>query len=131
MGSFLVQVNRDGGFANIMSNRRYSNSRWMDKPRDSDHGEVIPGDELLIYCTGNVPKHKMSIAFCVAVITVSSDHVTFELEEPHLFTTPLKRDMILGLVDGESFPMYFANVVNKDSTSPSWIPIQPSLFPAY
>ena len=124
MGSFLVQVNRDGGFANIMSNRRYSNSRWMDKPRDSDHGEVIPGDELLIYCTGNVPKHKMSIAFCVDVITVSSDHVTFELGESHLFTTPLKRDMILGLVDGGELSNVFRkcgqqgfNIAKLDSNS--------------
>ena len=99
MASFLVQVNRDGGFANIVNYRRYSNSLWKDKPRDSDHGEVIPGDELFIYCTSNVPKYDMSIAFSVTVTTVSSDRVTFKLGEPQFSDTPLKRNEILSMVD--------------------------------
>ena len=99
MTTFLVQVNRDGGFANIMSNRRYENYRWMDKPRDSDHGEVRPDDELLIYCTSNVPIHGMSLAFSVRVLAVSSDHFNFEVGEPQFFNPPLVRGRIQALVN--------------------------------
>ena len=34
---FLVQVNKDGGYANIMGNRLYANDQWMTKPRDKGH----------------------------------------------------------------------------------------------
>ena len=124
MDRFLVQVNRDGGFANIMNNRRYENHRWMDKPRDSDHGKVRPGDELVIYCTGNVPNYGMSLAFSVVVETVSSDHVSFELEEPVFFTSPLKRAKIHELVDEGKLPEVFSkcgqqgfNIERLDSNS--------------
>ncbi len=109
MGRFLVQVNRDGGFANIMSDRRYSNHRWKDKPRDNDHGKVVPGDELLIYCTSNVPKYSRSIAFSVAVKAVSPDQFTFDLGEPRYFSNPLERDTILGLMDRGELTNVFRN----------------------
>ena len=81
----------------------------MYKPRDSDHGEVAPGDELLIYCTSNVPNHGKSMAFGVTVQAVSSDRVTFELGEPRLFTKPLKRDVILDLVNRGEISDVFLN----------------------
>ena len=82
VGSFLVQVNRDLGYANIVNNRRYQNDAWMRKSRDTDHGQVKKGDELLVYCTRNVPNYGMSLAFRVVVKAVSEDHVTFDLDEP-------------------------------------------------
>ena len=90
MDTFLVQVNKDGGYSNIMSNRRYENPVWANKPRDTDHGEVKSGDQLLIYCTQDVPMYDMSLAFSVAVKRVSSDNVTFYLDEPQYFQYPLK-----------------------------------------
>ena len=106
---FLVQVNKNIGFANIMNNRRYENDRWMDKSLDRDHGEVKPGDELVIYCTSDVPNYSMSLAFSVVVKTVSSDHVSFELEEPVFFTSALKRARIHELVDEGKLPGVFKN----------------------
>jgi len=107
MDRFLVQVNRDGGFANIMDNRQYENYRWMEKPRDKDHGEVKAGDELLIYCAWNVPKYKKSLAFSVAVKSVSPDHVTFEVEDPRFFASPLSKDTICELIgQGELTDVY-------------------------
>ncbi len=107
MDRFLVQVNGDGGFANISNNRRYTNDRWMEKTFDQDHGEVKAGDELLIYCTSNVPKHSQSLAFSVAVKSVSSDHVTFEVEDPQYFASPLIRDNILELTEQGELPDVF------------------------
>ena len=48
MDRFLIQVNANLGYANIMDNGRYANDFWMKKTRDRDHGEVKPGDELLV-----------------------------------------------------------------------------------
>ena len=104
MDSFLVQVNRDSGFPNIMNNRLYENGRWMNKPRDRDHGMVKPGDELIIYCTSKVPNYGMSIAFSVIVKGVSSDRINFTLEAPRWFESPLKRDRIQNLVDQGVLP---------------------------
>ena len=98
MDRFLVQVNATIGFANIMDNGRYANGLWMKKPRDRDHGEVKPGDELLVYCTGSVPNYGMSLAFRVAVREVSPDNVIFDLDEPHWFPSPLGRMAIHSLV---------------------------------
>ena len=98
MDRFLLQVNATIGFANIMDNRRYANGLWMKKHRDRDHGEVKPGDELLVYCTGSVPNYGMSLAFSVAVREVSPDNVTFDLDEPHWFPSPLGRTAIHSLV---------------------------------
>ena len=105
---FLVQVNRDGGFANIMRNRRYDNRRWMDKSLDGDHGEVKPGDELVIYCTTNVPNYGGSLAFSVIVKDVSPDNVSFELKEPEFFTSPLTRVKIHQLVSRGKLPAVFS-----------------------
>ena len=105
---FLVQVNKDGGFANIMNNRRYENPRWAEKPLDRDHGDVKPGDQLVIYCTSDVPNYSMSLAFSVVVKTVSSDNVSFELEEPVFFASPLKRDRIHELVEEGELPGVFS-----------------------
>ncbi len=81
-----------------MKNGRYANPQWEKRRRDRDHGKVKPGDELLVYCTGNVPNHGMSLAFGVVVRDVSPDNVTFFLEEPRWFPSPLSRTAILGLV---------------------------------
>ncbi len=81
-----------------MGNGRYANNSWMKKPRDRDHGEVRSGDELLVYCTGNVPDYGMSLAFGAVVKDVSPDNVTFELDEPRWFPSPLNRTDIQSLV---------------------------------
>lgn len=106
---FLVQVSPDIGYLNITESQRYQNYSWKDKPRDSDHGEVKPGDELLVYCTGNVPRHGMSLAFSTEVKQVSSDKITFDLEDPREFKSPLSFQDIRALVGrGE-----IGNVFNK------------------
>lgn len=107
MDRFLVQVSKDAGFANIMGHRRYENDRWKQKPRDSAHGEVKPGDELLVYCTSNVPQHRKLLAFCVRVKEVSSDNVTFHVGEPQYFKARLKRAEIHELVDLKKLPDVF------------------------
>ena len=107
MDRFLVQVRKDIGYDNIMNKLRYENSVWMDKTSDKDHGEVKPGDELLIYCTSSVPKHSKLLAFSVAVTSVSSDNVTFEVEDPEYFASPLNRDKILELIEQEELPGVF------------------------
>ena len=98
MSRFLVQVNKDGGYANIQNNGLYENHLWAEKPRDVDHGQVKAGDELIIYCTSNVRVHGQSIAFAVGVERVSPDHVKFELGTPRWFTSPLKLANIRTLV---------------------------------
>ena len=54
MERFLIQVSKEMGYANITNNQSYENDRWAEKPRDKDHGEVKPGDELIVYCTGSI-----------------------------------------------------------------------------
>ncbi len=81
-----------------MGNGRYENNVWMNKRKDRAHGDVKPGDSLLVYCTGSVPDYGMSLAFGVGVREVSSDNVTFELDEPHWFPSPLHRTAIHSLV---------------------------------
>ena len=98
MDRFLLQVNASLGYANIMNNRRYENPVWMKKRKDRDHGDVKPGDELLVYCTGDVPNYGMSLAFRVVVKNVSPDNATFDLDEPHWFPSPLNRKSIHSLV---------------------------------
>ena len=107
MDRFLFQVSRDAGYDNITNNRLYDNDRWASKPRDRDHGEVKPGDELLVYCTSNVPNHGMSLALSALVKGVSSDKVTFELDEPRLFKSPIQRDELLRRVDRNELPKVF------------------------
>ena len=107
MDRFLVQVNKDGGYANITNNRLYENGLWAKKPRDRDHGDVKSGDELLVYCTSTVPKHGASLAFSTVVKRVSPDKVTFELDEPQLFNSPLKRREIVALVGRGELPEVF------------------------
>ncbi len=100
--TFLVQVNREVGYSNIMERGVYENDRWMEKPRDSAHGEVKRGDQLLVYCTRGVPQHGMSLAFSAVVTTVSHDQISFKLDDPRMFISPLRRAEIHELVnDGE------------------------------
>ena len=109
MERFLIQVSKEMGYANITNNQSYENDRWAEKPRDKDHGEVKPGDELIVYCTGDVPKHRGSLAFSVVVKDVSPDNVRFELEELGWFSSPLKRLEIIDLVRHEALPEVFLN----------------------
>ena len=125
MEKFLVQVNKNGGYAKIMGNRLYVNDKWRTKPRDKDHGEVNPGDQLLIYCTSTVPVHGKSLAFGVDVDEVSSDRVTFKLGEPRWFANPLTRENILDLVGQKQLPGVFGkcgqegfNIAKLDSNLP-------------
>ena len=104
MDTFLVQVNKDSGYANIINNRRYENDSWAKKRRDRDHGDVNVGDLLLIYCTGNVPVYGSSLAFSVKVSNVSPDKIAFEFDEPTYFTSPRKRREILGSVSRGDLP---------------------------
>ena len=107
MERFLVQVNKDGGHPNIMGNHRYENPAWMNKPRDRDHGEVQHGDELLVYCTGNVPVYSAKLAYKVTVNGVSGNHIVFDLSEPEFFPSPLSRQMVLDLVAQGKLPDEF------------------------
>ena len=124
MNRYLVQVSRNGGFANIMGSHLYENDRWMSKPRDSHHGEVKLGDQLLIYCINGIPKHSMTLAFSVDVKAVSSDHVRFEVEAPKFFASPLRRAKIHDLVNEGTLPDVFRkcgqqgfNIAKLDSGS--------------
>ena len=128
MDRFLVQVSRDIGYANITNNRRYQNELWMNKPRDQAHGDVQPGDELVVYCTSNVSGHRQSLAFSTMVKSVSSDRVTFTVEETRLFKSPLKRNEILDLVNRQKLPEVFRkcgqqgfNIVKLDPSEVSQI----------
>ena len=107
MERFLVQVNKDGGHPNITDNHRYENHAWMNKPRDRDHGEVKQGDELLVYCTGNVPVYSARLAYKVTVNGVREDHIVFDLSEPEFFSSPLSRQMVLDLVAQGKLPDEF------------------------
>ena len=40
MDRFLLQVSNNIGYSEIMNSGQYSNHRWMQKNRDSYHGEV-------------------------------------------------------------------------------------------
>ena len=107
MDRFLVQVSRDLGYANITDNPVYRNELWKEKPRDEDHGKVKAGDELLIYCTQNVPKHGKSLAFSVVVNEVSADNVTFKIDNPRWFNFPLKLGDIKHLLLRDELPDEF------------------------
>ena len=107
MERFLVQVNKDGGHPNITANHRYENPAWMKKRRDRDHGEVKAGDELLIYCTKDVPTYGATLAYRVTVNGVSQDHIVFELAEPEIFSSPLDRQTVLDLVAQGKLPEEF------------------------
>ena len=52
----------------------------MGKRRDKDQRQVNPGDQLLVYCTGNIPEHGRTLAFMVTVNAVSADQATFKLD---------------------------------------------------
>ena len=104
MNWILVQVSASQGYENIMNNRRYANGAWMTKPRDSDHGQVEPGDELLVYCTSSVRVHGGSLAFSVKVKHVDASQAVFDLEEPHWFTSPLKLQDIKDLIGRGELP---------------------------
>lgn len=107
MNRFLVQVNKNGGYTNIINNRRYENPRWNQKPRDVAHGDVNPGDELIIYCTSDVPNYGQSLACSTVVMSVSHDNVTFNLGEPRWFPSPVKRSIILELARRNDLPKEF------------------------
>ena len=107
MDRFLVQISRDLGYANITDSRLYRNELWSEKPRDEDHGKVKAGDELLIYCTQRVPKHGKSLAFSIVVNEVSTDNVTFKLDNPRWFSFPLKLEDIRDLLWRDELPDVF------------------------
>ena len=96
MNSFLVQV-QSKGYSTI-DNGSYSNEHWetgdekQKNENNKDHGEVEPGDRLLIYCGAEVPDkdYNLSLAFSVDVKSVSEDRTTFELGERLWFGKPLK-----------------------------------------
>lgn len=124
MRRFLVQVSRNRGATNILDNGIYENDRWQAELRNKDHGKVKQGDQLLIYCTGSVPKHSKKLAFSVDVKAVSSDHVRFDLDTPQFFASPLSRDAIQTLVHKGTLPDVFLkcgqqgfNIIALDSSS--------------
>ena len=53
---------------------------------------------MFVYCTGNVPDKGSSLAFRVAVKEVSSDNITFKLDEPRWLPHPLNYKSIRSLV---------------------------------
>lgn len=98
MTSFLVQISGDS-YADITKNRRYVNPRWMDKPKDQPHGEVQPGDRLLLYCNSFVRHHERTLAFMVEVEGVSHDRTTFKVGELHRLRYPMEITDIRGRMD--------------------------------
>lgn len=123
MDSFLLQVNGNIGYPDITGKGYYENVRWANKPLDKDHGLVKPGDELLVYCTSNVPDHKRSLAFSVEVKEVGPDQNRFSVGQPRWFQSPLYRDDILSLVAEEKLPKIFSrcglqwfNIAKLDNT---------------
>ena len=107
MAWFLVQITAMPGYADITGNRRYVNSMWMGKRRDKDQRQVNPGDQLLVYCTGNIPEHGRSLAFMVTVNAVSADQATFKLDAPRWFPSPLTSAELRALVaDGAISPIF-------------------------
>lgn len=100
MNSFLVQV-QSKGYSTIIDGS-YSNEHWENRDEklknenNKDHGEVEPGDRLLIYCGAKVPDkdYNLSLAFSVDVKSVSEDRTTFELGERQRFRKPLQHKTI-------------------------------------
>jgi hypothetical protein len=90
-----------------LDNGAYENDQWQTESRKKDQGKVKQGDQLLIYCTGNVPEHGKKLAFSVEVKAVSSDHVRFDLDTPQFFASPLSRDDIQILVRKGTLPDVF------------------------
>ena len=113
---FLVQVNKDAGYHNITRNGRYVNEDWRDKSRKQAQGEVERGDMLLAYCTSDVPDYGKSLAFSVVVREVSPDKVTIEVDEPHLFRSPLCHKRIHDLVDEGELASTFSQCGNQAFT---------------
>ncbi len=124
MRRFLVQVSRDRGATNILDNGAYENEHWYDESRNKDHRKVEQGDQLLVYCTSNVPEHGKKLAFSVDVKAVSSDNVRFDLDTPQFFASPLSREDIQTLVHKGTLPDVFQkcgqqgfNIAMLDSSS--------------
>lgn len=109
MAQFLVQISAPLAYADITVNRRYVNSMWMGKRRDKDQRQVNSGDQLLVYCTGNVPDHGRSLAFMVTVNAVSADQATFELGAPRWFSSPLTSAELRALVAAGAISPVFKN----------------------
>ena len=87
---FLLQVSDAfNSYPNIINNHMYQNGAWASKPKDVAHGDVRPGDMLLVYCTGSVSACPSSIAFQVQVKSVSEDKTVLFLDEPDWFDSPL------------------------------------------
>ena len=96
---FLLQVSDvPHGYPNIINNHSYQNGSWASKPRDKAHGDVKPGDKLVVYCTSKVSACPSSIAFQVQVKSVSEDKTVLFLEEPDWFASPLTLKEIQKLV---------------------------------
>ena len=107
MDRFLLQVNANLGYADITNERRYMNPVWMNQTKDRDQGDVKPGDEILVYCTGSVPDYGMTLAFSVTVREVSDDRATLSLDEPYFFPSPLSRSNIQALIaEGKLDPIF-------------------------
>ncbi len=109
MSKFLIQVKMEGSYPEIIYSHSYTNLPWASKPRDKAHGEVKAGDELLAYCTGSVPDYRQSLAFSVKVASVSAGNVTFYLEEPHWFRSPLNLSSIHSIIAGGELSGIFGN----------------------
>ena len=98
MDRFLLQVNAEVGYAEIAENQTYTNPFWMNDRRTEDQGDVKPSDEILVYCTGSVPGHEMTLAFSVMVREVNDDRTVLSLDEPKYFPSPLTRSNIQALI---------------------------------
>ena len=96
---FLLQVSDvSHGYPNIINNHRYQNEAWASKPKDIAHGDVKPGDVLLVYCTSKVSDCPSSIAFQVRVKSVSEDKTVLFLGETDWFDSRLTYKRIHELV---------------------------------
>jgi len=90
---FLMQVSEDGSI-NILTNRKYRNSRWPSKPRDKDHGKVKVGDLILVYFAGAAIDYRKQLRMVYQVTKVSKGNIEFEFKQYQELSPPLTLDQI-------------------------------------
>lgn len=124
--AFLIQINQHS-YKRVVDTSTYENNMWARKRRDSAHGEVEPGDTVLLYCTGDVPQYPLSLAFSAPVESISPDKTVIHFGEIRWFRSALPRDRILELVSSgeleEAFRSCGAQGFNIAKLQPESLPV--------
>ncbi len=76
---FLVQVG-DFGSNHILNKGFYQHEGWETTNRDSAHGEVKPGDLLLVYFTSTALNHQKTLKMIYRVKSVTKNNIKFFIE---------------------------------------------------